>query len=89
KRRALIPIKYEGKTYTYVDDVPYDGRKGYYMFLASLRETDPEGRKKLLVSIGREDVATKLQEVQEMLDAGLLTPEEYLETTDQILTPEE
>ncbi len=89
KRRALVPIKYEGKTYTYVDDVPYEGRKGYYTFLSSLRKADPKGREMLLTRIGREDVATKLQEAQEMLDAGLLTPEEYIETTDQILTPEE
>lgn len=89
KRLALIPLEHEGRTYTYVDDMPYEGRKSYYAFISSLRKADPEELKRLLISLGREDVATKLQEAQEMLDAGLLTIEEYLETTDQILTPEE
>lgn len=86
KRAVLVPMEHKGKTYAYLEDMPFEVRAEYNSFVSALMKASPTEVESFLLGIKREDLISRLKKAQEMLDAGLITEEDYIVTKKQILT---
>jgi hypothetical protein len=92
---------YQGKAYTSVDDLPPDARAKYEKAMFALADKDGDGIPDILegvvgnisvvqagqsTGVPRTDPAEKLRKLEEMLDEGLITQQEYEAKKAEILS---
>ena len=93
--QAVGAVVYEGQSYTNVDDMPPHVREGYGKAMAALSDADGDGIPDILQG-GAQVIdlrqqrqegggVQRLKELKEMLDAGLITLEEYEAKKNEIL----
>ena len=94
-------VNYQGKAYTSVDDLPPEARAKYEKAMSALADKDGNGIPDILegvlgnisvvqagqsTGVPRTDPAEKLRKLEEMLDEGLITRQEYEAKKAEILS---
>ena len=96
KTHVQASIIYNGQVYTSIDDMPADARRAYDKVMAAFADSDANGIPDILegipqvVNLGRQRGSQsrlqRLRELKEMLDVGLIRPQEYEEKKAGILS---